>query len=377
MSHSWLVISASEDCRIGLVDKVGYSVSPVSVGKCFKDDEPRVRCVARERFVKLSKLSMARTQVQGRYGSLSKAFRFVQGPRVSMTIHCFFCWNSPIWIWSFVSPQREFLAADVRIILHEFDGWSTSIIVWWGKSASATFRFLPMFMLQNMNTSNNSNILQLECIKSWFFVAVWFMAFSHCSKWTGATWQRWHHDKEPAWDHRCLKVWLVKHQSSTKGSQAILGPFRSLFQKKTTFCPSKFHRKGVLGCVRLTIHNISDGCRRCHIRELCSDFYEDAGTPRDTCSSVTRSLRSKVSWVLKYFQGECQNVENEMEPHQKEFLSSGATFEFTGWETRGTADVCLNESVHQPHRIMQTWFAYLGRCNRIGGHLLPMDQETF
>ena len=28
---------------------------PVSVGKCFKDDEPRVRCVARERFVKLSK----------------------------------------------------------------------------------------------------------------------------------------------------------------------------------------------------------------------------------------------------------------------------------------------------------------------------------
>ena len=64
---------------------------PVSVGKCFKDDEPRVRCVARERFVKLSKLSVARTQVQGRYGSLSKAFRFVQGPRVSMTIHCFFC----------------------------------------------------------------------------------------------------------------------------------------------------------------------------------------------------------------------------------------------------------------------------------------------
>ena len=217
---------------------------------------------------------------------------------------CFF-WNSPMWIWSFVSPQREFLAADVRIILHEFGGWSTSIIVWWGKSASATFRFLPMFMLQNMNISNNSNILQLECVKSrlWtillrlpfnlgYFVAIWFRAFSHCSKWTGATWQRWHHDKEPAWDYRCLKVWLVKHQSSTKGSQAILGPFCSLFHKKRLFVQNFTKGLGVLGCVRLTIHNISDGCRRCHIRELCSDFYEDAGTPRDTCSSVTRSLGS-------------------------------------------------------------------------------------
>ena len=208
-------------------------------------------------------------------------------------------------------------------------------------------------------------------------VAIWFMAFSHCSKWTGATWQRWHHDKEPAWDHRCLKVWLVKHQSSTKGAQAILGPFRSLFQKKRLFAQNFTKGLGVLGCVRLTIHNISDGCRRCHIRELLSDFYEDAGTPRDTCSSVTGSL-SKLSLVLKYFQGELQNVVgNEMEPDQKELLSSGATFEFTGWETRGMADVCLNESVHQPHRIMQTWFAYLGRCNRNCGHRLPMDQETF
>lgn len=188
--------------------------------------------------------------------------------------------------------------------------------------------------------------------------------------------------KVASWQGACMGSSLFKSVvgETPEFHKRVPGDSRSvpfLVSEKTTFCPSKFHRKGVLGCVRLTIHNISDGCRRCHIRELCSDFYEDAGTPRDTCSSVTRSLRSKVSWVLKYFQGECQNVENEMEPHQKEFLSSGATFEFTGWETRGTADVCLNESVHQPHRIMQTWFAYLGRCNRIGGHLLPMDQETF
>ena len=46
-------------------------------------------------------------------------------------------------------------------LLQLFDGVSQL-------AASATFRFLPMFMLQtqNMNISNNSNILQLECIKS-------------------------------------------------------------------------------------------------------------------------------------------------------------------------------------------------------------------
>ena len=249
-------------------------------------------------------------------------------------------------------------------LLQLFDGVSQL-------AASATFRFLPMFMLQtqNMNISNNSNILQLECIKSclWtillrlpfnlgYFVAIWFRAFSHCSKWTGATWQRWHHDKEPAWDHRCLKVWLVKHQSSTKGSQAILGPFRSLFHKKRLFAQNLTNSLGVLGFLSDWPFTTSR-CGRCHIRDLCSDFYADAGTP------VVQSQVPSPNWVWSWniFKGnvwECQNVVgSEMEPHQKEFLSSGATFEFTGWETRGMADVCLNESMHQMHRIMQTWFA--------------------
>ena len=304
-----------------------------------------------------------------------KRFALSRAPGFQWRSIVFFFWNSPMWIWSFVSPQREFLAADVRIILHEFGGWSTSIIVWWGKSASATFRFLPMFVLQtqNMNISNNSNILQLECVKSrlctillrlpfnlGYFVAIWFRAFSHCSKWTGATWQRWHHDKEPAWDHRCLKVWLVKHQSSTKGSQAILGPFRSLFHKKWLFARQNFTGRAfwaVSDWPFTTSQMDAAGATSVNCYLTSMKMQGHPGTP------VVQSRVPSPNWVWSWniFKGnvwECQNVVGSaMEPHQKEFLSSGATFEFTGWETRGMADVCLNESMHQMHRIMQTWFA--------------------
>ncbi len=113
--------------------------------------------------------------------------------------------------------------------------------------------------------------------------------------------------------------------------QSNLVPVRSVPLVSLNFLPtkgpsSKFH-KG-LGAV-------SDGCRRCHIRDLCPEFYDDAGTP--VVQSPVPSVPNWVwSWnIFKRIQEECQNVVgSEVEPHQKKFLSNGATFEFTGWETR-------------------------------------------
>lgn len=120
---SWLVAVTVAPPRI--LASNGWTMSGawkwdlrVSVGTCFKDDEPRVRCVARETFVKLSK--RGENSGPGSLWFVIQSVSLCPGPQGfnDDPLACFFLKFTNLDMEFCWRPQREFLAADVRIILY-------------------------------------------------------------------------------------------------------------------------------------------------------------------------------------------------------------------------------------------------------------------